>query len=354
MKILHLITTLEPGGAENQLLILARSQVRNGQYVKVAYLKGAGSLSAKFIDMGCEVIGGSGPLKLLLLIRKLVVSFNPDVIHTHLPRAEILAFLLCPSRLIFNSRHNAEAFWPRGLPFMSRFLSKVVTGRSNTVIAISQGVKDFLIANREVRNPEKIAVVYYGFDDVMKTNSPRSFPKSKEFRFLCVARLEEQKDIATLLKAFALQHFERPGAKLSIVGSGKLESELKSIAKELGISNSVSWLGRLAEVRPIYESHDCLILPSKYEGFGLVLLEAAQVGIPILATSHPVILEVLSPDHPGIFEIGNSLQLAYLMNNIQNSINYLKNSHYSASRVQMFHPEIQYKKLQKLYSRSTL
>lgn len=352
MKILHLITTLEPGGAENQLLILARSQVRSGQCVKVAYLKGTGGLASKFEDIGCEVISCRSKLRLLFLIRKSIKLFDPDVIHTHLPRAEIVAYLLCRNRPIVNSRHNAEAFWPSGNSFLSRFLSRVVTSRSVSVIAISKGVSNFLITNREVRDSSKISVVYYGFDDMVTCEMPRKFPKSNHFRFLCVSRLVEQKDIPTLLEAFALQNADLPGATLTIVGDGNLKSVLRSRAEELGISRSVSWLGKLTEVRSIYKSHDCLVLPSRYEGFGLVLLEAMQAGLPIIASSYPVIIEVLSSDHPGIFEIGKSSQLASLMLGIRSETSFVNNSNYSVSRLNLFNPQKQYESIHKIYAKS--
>lgn len=352
MRILHLITTLDPGGAEKQLITLVLNQIHQGDKVEVIYLKGSGGLANELERVGCYVGTPSSTRTSLIFIRKTIEKFRPEIIHAHLPRAEIAAYLVCFGTPFVISRHNAERFWPKGNKVLSRLLSRIITARSSSVVAISKGVKDFLLQTREVSLKNSVTVVYYGYNDSLGA-TPRKFnERNNSVRFLCIARLTQQKDIPTLLNAFASHAKEYPTSCLTIVGEGELEAELKSIAIILGIDHKVSWVGKTTDVMSYYLSHDCLVLTSKYEGFGLVLLEAMQFGLPILATNHPVILEVLSSDYPGIFPIGNHFLLAKLMNTVAKHENIEYMSEASLSRLNHFDPKIMCTQIKAVYLNS--
>jgi glycosyltransferase involved in cell wall biosynthesis len=108
-----------------------------------------------------------------------------------------------------------------------------------------------------------------------------------------------------MLRSFAAYHLENPKSQLSIMGAGPLKSQLKLQSEELGISEVVYFLGRSAEVYEFLAGLDVFLLTSKYEGFGLVLLEAMDAKVPILAARNSAIPEVLGVDFPGLCETGN-------------------------------------------------
>ena len=85
-----------------------------------------------------------------------------------------------------------------------------------------------------------------------------------------------------------------------------LESELKTLAHNMHLQDKIFFLGRTEKVMQFLESIDVFILTSKYEGFGLVLLEAMDAGVPIVASKNSSIAEVLGIDFPGLCETGNS------------------------------------------------
>lgn len=100
-----------------------------------------------------------------------------------------------------------------------------------------------------------------------------------------VGRLHPDKDQATLIRGFATALPQLPaGSLLAIMGSGKLESVLKALAAELGVSERVRFLGQVPEGRRYFKAFDVFALTSDHEPFGMVLLEAMAAGVPVICS----------------------------------------------------------------------
>jgi len=352
MKILHVITTVDSGGAEKQLLALSRAQLQNGNSVYICFLKGAGHLIELLRAQGSQVTKLSPNLIGLVSLRKIIAKIRPDIIHAHLPQAELFAALTKGNTPLVCSKHNAEQFWPDKRQLFSRTLSNFVNSRANATITISRGVKDFLENIGETKNCANLNVIHYGYDNSKPLRLPRLAVAQRPLRFLCISRLTHQKDLPTLIQAFAIHKLNSEKSQLTIVGKGELRLELKELASKLGVASSISWISHTMEVEALYEEHDCFILTSKYEGFGMVLLEAMHAGLPILCSSSQTTKEVLGDFHPGLFEVGDYQALAVLMSNIYRESDYTQNSRVSHERLFTFDPIDSYKKIQKVYCQS--
>ncbi len=125
-----------------------------------------------------------------------------------------------------------------------------------------------------------------------------------------VGRLHPDKDQATLLRGFAKALPGLPaGARLAIMGKGRLEESLKALAAELGVAGQVDFLGQVAEGRRYFLAFDAFALSSDHEPFGMVLLEAMVAGLPLLATACGGAKEVV--EGVGIlFPLGDAEHLA--------------------------------------------
>ena len=100
-----------------------------------------------------------------------------------------------------------------------------------------------------------------------------------------VGRLHPDKDQATLIRGFAQALPQLPaGSLLAIMGSGRLESSLKALAAELGVSASVRFLGQVPQGRRYFKAFDVFALTSDHEPFGMVLLEAMAAGVPVICS----------------------------------------------------------------------
>jgi len=104
-------------------------------------------------------------------------------------------------------------------------------------------------------------------------------------RFVTVGRLSTEKNHARLIRAFARVHADDPRTQLFIVGGGPLGDQLRRQVYELGLGDSVFLTGPQSDPISIMRSCDCFVLSSDYEGQPMVLIEAAQLGLPIVTTA---------------------------------------------------------------------
>jgi glycosyltransferase involved in cell wall biosynthesis len=238
---------------------------------------------------------------------------NPSPVHAHLPKSEMLAAIVVRNKYFVFSRHNAEPFWLGGPRIVSNLLSKYVCKRASQGIAISSAVKSYLVKRGEISNDYPINVVYYGFQKIFSPNSEGlTFMNghNSNYRIGTIGRLVPQKDYPTLLSAFSNVLKSMPNIDLYVVGEGHLQKDLIELSKSLGIKDKVHWVGKTEYIKEFLSKIDLFILPSKYEGFGLVLLEAMVAKKPIIAANNSAIPEVLGKSYEGLFLTGDVNALA--------------------------------------------
>lgn len=304
MKIVHLITTLDVGGAEKHLLWLGGGQAARGHEVHVVWLKGQGSLTGAFEEAGMQVhhVGFDGAGQLLAAVNGLVALLRrlaPDLVHTHLLKADALGALAAPRAgvpALVASKHNDERALlklPVGL------IHGWLTRRVRRVIALSDHVARFVA--RHGRVPlSRITRIYYGIDPAgLQPRRSRAEVRAElgldedTPLLVCVGRLAPQKDHPTLLAALARLPAE---VTLLVVGGdpfGDGEPRLKALADELGLGARCRFLGIRHDVPDLLGASDLFVLPSLWEGLGLVFLEAMAVRLPIVASTVSAIPEVV-------------------------------------------------------------
>jgi glycosyltransferase involved in cell wall biosynthesis len=315
-KVYHLITTILRGGAENQLLVVVKEQVQQGLEVHVVYLKGAAELEQELIFAGAFVhheLVGKNPLFQPWLLMRLVAG-ERITLHAHLPRAELVGLAALGKFQFIATRHNAESFFPGAPEFVSRFLSRLVECRASKIIAISNSVKTFLLNSGEIKSGKNIEVVYYGYFPEVDRGLLKSNLPSNLLRLGTISRLAPQKDLPTMIRAFHGYNIQNPDSTLSILGAGPLESELKRFVEDLNLKTKVEFLGRSSFTRDFLLSLDVFVLTSLYEGFGMVLFEAMDAGIPIVASKNSAIPEVLGEDFPGLCITGDADDFLFKIN----------------------------------------
>lgn len=360
-RVLHLITTLERGGAENQLMVLVTEQIQADLEVGVLGLKGTLELKGELTKVGAKVfekVTNYPFLFQIFLTRKLIKRFSPDIVHAHLPRAELLA-LFSTSRIPFIvSRHNSEAFFPKAPKTISNYLSRLVLKKTVGGIAISKAVLNYMESRGELPLKHNFEVIYYGAKTRDLHNSPKTSKFSKnlllEGKFIVgtIGRLAFQKDYPTLLKAFSMFVKLKPNTLLLVVGSGPAEKKIKTFAEAIGLGDKVIWIGRTSEIEQFLSVLDVFILTSIYEGFGLVLLEAIQAGIPIIAANNSAMPEVLGSGYLGFAETGNVDQFTSLLVQSTNEDFRTKLIQSASSRLDLFDSKKMYSEVKRKYEAS--
>ena len=325
--IVHVVTTLERGGAENQLSILICEQVKHGHNVIAIPLKGDPELDSEIQKSGAKVVTEIRNRPFLFQILLLREFFNKSdyLIHAHLPRAEIAVYLSSNKQEIILSRHNSEPFFPGANRFISSLLSRVVTRKAKCVICISEAVKAFCLSKKEIANGTRLQVVHYGYEEKSYSigdSELRQLEKINRWKsegYIVIgtlSRLEKQKNLEVLLNATSKLSKSSLKIKVVIVGKGSLKGSLQNLAKSLNIDDNVYFYGRTNSPLELIRSFDIFTLTSLYEGFGLVLLEAMAASIPIVASKNSAIPEVLGEDYKGFFTTGDSHELASVLEQI--------------------------------------
>lgn len=349
--VYHLITTINRGGAENQLLILVKEQIRQGFEVHVVFLKGEPELRSDFAKAGASVHAEMAhvcPLFQPVKFKKIIRGADA-IVHAHLPRAELVALLTFTKFKFYASRHNAEPFFPGAPKFLSNLLSRLIEIRSEKIIAVSKAVYDFLVERGEVSQSKNIDVVHYGFQKQFNRESDTIYSKNNIFKLGTISRLSEQKDIPTMIRAFKIYHDELPLSSLSILGAGPREDELRELTKTMGIAESVKFMGRSSFIYDFLFGLDVFILTSKYEGFGMVLLEAMDAGIPIVASRNSAIPEVLGDNFPGLCTTGDSRDFFEKINRLNDPVYRKLVLDLQRARLELFGAQVMSKKIKQIY-----
>lgn len=353
MFIGHVITTIDLGGAEKQLLTLSTKQVQEGHTVCVLPLKGKLELIDEFLAAGVIVdtnLFSNTPLIQALKLKQKIKRFKIDVLHAHLPRAELICRVAVNPKTKFGiTRHNAEHFLPDGPRIFSNLLSRWVLSRTDFQIAISQAVHDFIRTSGDSRSLQEFELVYYGAE--RDSDFRFRVQAKKKLSLVCIARFVQQKNHELLINV--LSSFpNRDNLNLTLIGRGPEKENLLSLSSNLNVLHLLRWKSIVRDVKEEIRKYEFLVLPSRYEGFGLVLLEAMEIGLPIIASDCGAIVEVLGPGYVGLFENGNKQSLEKAIERFCDDAVRAHASDYLFERFELFNTELLYEKTLSVYNRA--
>ena len=305
------------GGAEQHLLQLLPSLRERGIDARFLSLDAGGdagrfhrALDERGVPWHRVRCGMDVSPRLAVDVGAAVRTAQPDLIHTHMVHADVYGSIAAQAlrRRFVSTRHNDDRYLLG--PF--RHVDRLMMRHSRKVIAISDAVRTFHV---EAGLPaQKLVTIHYGLDTIPTapselTPEQAGIPADAPL-LLAVGRLIEQKDHATLLDAFALVHERRPGARLAILGWGRLEGELKAQRSRLGLDEAVLLPGRV-EPAAWLQRADIFVHTSRWEGFGIVLLEAMLAGLPVVATRVSAVPEIVVDGATGLLvEPGDKTGLA--------------------------------------------
>jgi len=307
IKILHILPSLLPGGAEKMAVELAKLCDRDQFEIEVLCLRTGGLWEYELheAEVPFTVIGSlQHPIIFdFFKIIKFIRASQPDIVHTHLFGADFygrLAAKLAGVKKIISTEQNLNL----NESGLKKIAKKWTAKLANRIVASSEAIKKYLI-EREGVPAEKIEVIYNGVEVEKFLNLSRNYRVSRPV-VGSVGRLSRQKGFNYLIKAAA----EIPDIQVSIAGVGEKKASLIRQIIALGLEKQIHLAGLQKDTAAFMNGLDIFVLPSRWEGFGIVILEAGLSGLPVIASRVDGILEIIEDGKDGIlFDPGDVADL---------------------------------------------
>lgn len=303
IKVLEIIDSLGSGGAESLLKNFVLEAKKNKLFdIEIATLYSNAIFKKEIEDAGISIwdLGLTFKFNLMGVVEltKLLKERKYDIIHVHLFPADVfaaIASLFLPRNIkwIF-SEHGAHN--RRRTLKIFKILDNFTYSRYSKIVCVSKQV-ELVLLNWIPSNKGKTKVIPNAVP-IPKFLNPCSV---KTYDILFVGRLTKQKSVEILLKAInILKNKYSKNLKIAIVGDGELKENLNNLTVELGVNREVKFLGVRKDVKELMVSSKIFVLPSQWEGFGLVIIEAMSNMLPVIATNVGGIPELIEDGKDGI------------------------------------------------------
>lgn len=311
MKVLHVISSLEIGGAQRLLSDILPIQKQQGIDVTLLVLKTEdNAFSRKVAEPGVPIISLDvksfrNPF-LAVKIRSIIKDY--DVVHAHLVHSLYLCSLAArglKTKLVYTEHSTSNN--RRGKSYV-RPIEKFIYGRYAKLISISQQTQDALQEWLQSKD-ERFVVINNGVDTKAFSSIHRDVIQKS---LIMVSRFASSKDQETVIRAMKLIDKE---AILCLVGDGENLEHCKQIARECGVENRVQFQGARADVGDLIAESYIGIQSSNWEGFGLTAVEIMACGKPVIATDVDGLKQVVKGAGE-LFPVGDFETLAKIINKI--------------------------------------
>ena len=312
IRVLHVIDSFDLGGAQEAILQLAIRCDSDWITSEVAALHGRGIYFQRFREAGivCHSLSPSKflPFYVPALIR-LIVRRRFDVVHCHLIASNLVAkpiaaLLGVPVRI--NHDHSNDSY--RGAGGVRMYLDRLANHLSTHVCAVSASTRDFLL-RREKLPPSRVTLIYNG-TDLSRYRPPSADEKITARRAYGlneagivvggVGRLNYQKNFSLFLEVAARLRKRHPHIQYILAGDGPERNALEQQVDRLDLRERVRFAGLVRDMASFYPVFDILLMPSRFEGLPLTLLEAMAMEIPAVASAVDGVAEIVENERDGI------------------------------------------------------
>lgn len=332
-KILHIIDHLGVGGARtlveniikkgenNHFLFSLRQSVNEPEFTKSEQKR-----------VKISKYKNKYNFLVLLELKKYIKENNFDILHIHLEKSTLIAYLL---KRLFKIKQEIIIHEHGGIFMDKHFYFKLLKSMEKYTkyyIAVSNKTKAKLEENANI-DKSKIQIIYNFIDlDKFKPQTKQEVKKLKqkfkikenELTLGFVGRLSYEKGCDILIESlkYLKENKNFPNFKLLIIGDGALKEELQIQVKELNLQENVKFLGFQSNPNQIMPIFDIQIVPSRSESFGISAIESQSMKIPIICSNIDGLSEIIENNKTGfLFESQNSQNLANKIEEISYNLN---------------------------------
>lgn len=315
MRVLHVIESLEFGGAEKVLVELANSMVGRCDSA-VCCVKRGGELQSALdpsVRVHCLNKSEGNHPRLSWELAGLIRGGGYDVVHSHTWAVYVesaVAALMARARVLVHTVHGHYITYPPGLASSAKILvrhraERLLALAHRKVVTVSDAIQAYVSA--EIGIPAaRMMTIRNGVKEAALP--PRAGSADNAVTFVTVGRLAAVKNHPMLLRAFAEVLRRHPGCRLQIVGDGPERASLEALARTLGIVQHVQFAGFQTDVAPRLAQADVFVLSSHYEGISIALLEAMRAGLPVIGTRVGGMAEAVREGETGLLVPGGDVR----------------------------------------------
>ena len=306
MKILLLISSEGFYGAESMLVSLSRDLMGMGVHCRIGafhdtrnpHTEVARVASSFGIPVEVVPCRGRFDVRTVGTIRALLTAHNITVVHTHGYKADLYGFAASAGRRVglVSTCHN----WPDKRLSMRAYaaVDRLILRAFDQIGSPSKPVIELL--HKSGVSETRLTYIPNGVDEVRFSPARTESHHRSGCTVGFVGRLVAEKGGAVLLEAAAAIVRERPLTRFVFVGDGPIRAEWEGRAAELGLSETVSFLGVRSDMPYVYSTFDLLALPSFDEAMPMTLLEAMACGLPVVATAVGSVAELVAHEKTGL------------------------------------------------------
>lgn len=292
MRILHVIESLEPGGAEKIVVHLANAFTAEGHEVHIAMTRRSGALC----DQLAPGIGLHGPFAsegnspaAVGALHRLLKLYDFDVVHLHnwsVLLGGVAAALGHRTRVVMTVHGPYIPYPPGLLPRIKKRLRNALEWLSGWRLDAVAGVSPAVVAYTREKLRGTPCPVSLLLNAVADQSGPCARQRSAaELNLVTAGRLATIKNFPLLIEAMALLRQRGVDARLVVLGEGEERESLQRRIEGLGLSDHVTLAGFQQQVGPWLRCADAFVCSSNYEGISLAILEAMSAGLPVVATA---------------------------------------------------------------------
>jgi glycosyltransferase involved in cell wall biosynthesis len=319
IKLLHIITHLDLGGAQKVSLALIKSL--NNDIFDIHFISSpGGKLIGKLTEiphikvkllpfLGRKIINLPGDLISLIQLISYIKRYKFDIVHTHSPKAGILgrwAARLCSVPVIIHTIHGFP-FCDKRKSFLNEiyiFFEAITASITHKLIAVCESDITKGLSNK-IGTPDKYILIKEGIspDDIVISEhkirkEDLNIPASSRL-VIMISCLKKQKSPLDFIKAAALVANVKEDVRFILVGDGPLRGKAERLIRKLKLENKFLILGWREDALDIASLSDVITLTSLWEGLPIALLEAMYLNKPIVATAADGVNELIKDGENG-------------------------------------------------------
>lgn len=271
IKVMHLLSSNEYSGAENVALKIIKT---NSDIIDFCYCSPEGKIANVLKKHSIQFM----PVKRMSLseVKRVVYSYNPDIIHAHDYRASILASFFSRYSTIISHIHKND-------PKMKKISVKSVlyyisSKRINKIISVSDAASMESIYSR--RKMKKMVVIPNFVDKEEILDKSNAYKIKETYDYFYFGRLSQEKNPLVFIEF--IKKLNSRNIKAVMIGNGPLYDDCKQLIEIYGLRDNIKMVGFLDNPFPYIKASKIGIMPSRYEGFGISAVEATILRKPVI------------------------------------------------------------------------